>query len=150
MVPDQQELRYETVHATSIAIDGRAILLTGPSGSGKSDLALRLVDRGATLVSDDYTLCTARHGVLLAAPPDTIAGRMEVRGVGILPVPHMRDVPVALIIALGDNVPRMPDDLPPTLTVAGVSLPLAYLAPFEASAPIKAEYLLRAMSRSGA
>lgn len=139
----------DTVHATSVAIGGRAVLLMGPSGSGKSDLALRLIDRGAALVSDDYTCCTAESGALIATAPATIGGRMEVRGIGILPMPHLQNVPVAIAIALGDTVPRMPDDLLPTLTIAGVAIPLIHLRPFEASAPIKVEMLLGAIAGEG-
>jgi serine kinase of HPr protein (carbohydrate metabolism regulator) len=59
----------ETVHATCVAIDGRGILIRGRSGAGKSDLALRLIDRGARLVSDDYTILAASGGRLRAAAP---------------------------------------------------------------------------------
>lgn len=133
-----------TIHATSIAIDGRAVLLMGPSGAGKSDLALRLIDRGATLVSDDYTCCTRRDGRLIAAAPPSIIGQMEVRGVGIVAMPHLQNVPVAIAIALGDTAPRMPDDPLPHMMIAGVRVPVAALPAFEPSAPIKVEMLLRA------
>jgi serine kinase of HPr protein (carbohydrate metabolism regulator) len=67
-------LSAETVHASTVAIDGRAVLITGPSGSGKSDLALRLLDRGFTLVSDDQTLVKKDGSRLLASAPPAIAG----------------------------------------------------------------------------
>ena len=89
-------LSSETVHASTVAIEGRAVLIAGRSGSGKSDLALRLIDRGAVLVSDDYTFVRRADGRLLASPPDTIAGRIELRGVGIVEMANLRDVPVAL------------------------------------------------------
>lgn len=141
----QPPVPAETVHATSVAIGGCAVLIMGPSGSGKSDLALRLIDRGAVLVSDDYTLCTPRHDLLIAAAPDTIVGRMEVRGIGIVPMPHLQNVPVAIALALGDTVPRMPEYPRPSITIAGVPVPVAAVAAFEPSAPLKVEMLLRVL-----
>lgn len=141
-------LSSETVHATSIAIDGRAVLLMGPSGIGKSDLALRLIDRGAALVSDDYTLVVRQGGALVARAPDTIAGRMEVRHVGIVTLPHERDVPVALVVKLDEQPARLPES-GSTLRLAGVAVPCAALAAREASAPIKVELLLQLHGRDG-
>lgn len=133
----------ETIHASCIAINGRAILLLGPSGAGKSDLTLRLIDRGAQLVSDDYTeLRRTADGTLIASAPPRIAGQMEVRGIGIVPVPALTEAPVHLALDLTDMVERMPLT-PLTMEVAGVVLPLMKIAPFEASAPIKAEMMLR-------
>ena len=77
-------LSAETVHASTVALDGRAVLISGPSGSGKSDLALRLLDRGFALVSDDQTVVKKQGDALLASAPPSIAGKMEVRGIGIL------------------------------------------------------------------
>ena len=104
-------LSSETLHATSVAIDGRAVLLMGPSGSGKSDLALRLIDRGAMLVSDDYTLVKRVDGTLIATAPATIAGKMEVRGIGIVDLPTAGEAPVALLIDLLETIDRMPFDM---------------------------------------
>lgn len=137
-------LSSETLHATSVAIDGRAVLLCGPSGVGKSDLALRLIDRGATLVSDDYTLVQRIDGALRATAPDTIAGKMEVRGLGILPMPH-GDAPVALLCDLFDQVDRMPPE-GLSRAVAGLQVPVVKIAPFEVSAAIKVELALRALA----
>ena len=130
----------ETIHASCVAIGGRAVLIAGRSGSGKSDLALRLVDRGARLVSDDYTILKAEGGRLLAAAPETIAGRMEVRGVGLAEFEAVADVPVALFIDLD----RAPDRLPEaeTVVLAGVSIPSLGFSALEASAPIKLEMAL--------
>jgi serine kinase of HPr protein (carbohydrate metabolism regulator) len=134
----------ETLHATSVAIDGRAVLLCGPSGVGKSDLALRLIDRGATLVSDDYTLVQRIDGALRATAPDTIAGKMEVRGLGIVPMPH-GDAPVALLCDLFDQVDRMPPE-GLSRAVAGLQVPVIKIAPFEVSAAIKVELALRTLA----
>lgn len=137
-------LSSETLHATSVAIDGRVVLLRGPSGSGKSDLALRLIDRGAALVSDDYTLVKRIDGRLVATAPDTIRGKMEVRGIGIVAMAALTDAPVALIADLFDPVDRMPLE-PVHRTVAGIAVPVVKIAPFEASAPIKVELALRTL-----
>jgi len=135
-------LSYESIHATAVAIGGRAILLCGPSGAGKSDLGLRLIDRGARLVSDDYTLLRRQGSALLASPPATIAGQMEVRGIGLVTIGHDSDVPVALVVELTDKVERMPAD-PERRTIMGVAIPVVRLSPLEPSAPIKAEMALQ-------
>jgi serine kinase of HPr protein (carbohydrate metabolism regulator) len=137
-------LSSETLHATSVAIGGRAVLLSGPSGSGKSDLALRLIDRGAALVSDDYTLVKRIDGRLVATAPATIAGRMEVRGLGIVDLPHVGEAPVALLIDLFDTIDRMPLDMR-RRAVAGLDVPIVRIVPFEASAPIKVELALKGL-----
>lgn len=137
-------LSSETLHATSVAIRGRAVLLSAPSGGGKSDLALRLIDRGATLVSDDYTLVKRMEGRLIATAPATIAGRMEVRGIGIVDLPTTPEAPVALLIELADDVERMSLDMR-RRAIAGLDVPVARLSPFEASAPIKVELALKAL-----
>jgi len=126
----------ETMHGSSVAIDGRAVIITGPSGSGKSDLALRLIDRGAVLISDDYTLLQRRNGALIASAPATIAGRMEVRGLGIIAMPCTADVPVALIIELAEQVERMPL-APEKRRIAGIDVPVIRMAALHASSPIK-------------
>jgi len=126
----------ETLHASCVAIDGRAVLIEGRSGSGKSDLALRLIDRGARLVSDDYTVLVRERDRLLAQPPATIAGKIEVRGIGIVDMPHGERVPVALVVCLSEQVERMPDD-GEIRTIAGVVVPMITLNAREASAAIK-------------
>ena len=135
-------LSSETVHASCVAIGGRAVLIGGRSGQGKSDLALRLIDRGAALVSDDYTLLRRQDGRLLAVAPPTIAGKIELRGVGILEYPAVRDVPVALFVDLDLETTRLPDDGDKRM-VAAVAIPLIGLNAQEPSAPIKVEAALR-------
>ncbi len=135
------DLSSETLQASTVAIDGRAVLIEGRSGSGKSDLALRLIDRGATLVSDDYTLVVRRDGALRAKAPATIAGKMEVRGIGIVTMPAVEDVPVALIVRLDGEVMRMPERR--LRRVAGVAVREIALDPFTASAAIKVELALK-------
>lgn len=136
------ELSSETIHATTVAIDGRAVLIQGRSGTGKSDLALRLIDRGAKLVSDDQTMVIRRDGVLEAMPPPTIAGRIEVRGLGIVEMPHIADVPVALVVIVDAAPERLPT-APAEKRFAGVTVPAVILTALEPSAPIKVELALR-------
>ena len=121
------ELSSETIHASCVSIKGRAVLIEGRSGEGKSDLALRLIDRGAALVSDDQTICQRQSGKLLATPPVTIAGRIEVRGVGIIEMPHVERVPVALLIVILDAPPRFPEDARKR-RIAGIDVPVLALA----------------------
>jgi serine kinase of HPr protein (carbohydrate metabolism regulator) len=131
----------EMLHATAVAIDGRAVVLEGRSGSGKSDLALRLIDRGARLIADDQTLLVRQGQGLVARCPATIAGRMEVRGLGIVEAPAVAEAPVALIVRLGEEDQRMPERR--ARRVAGVAVREVTLDPFRASAPIKVEWALR-------
>ncbi len=135
-------LSSETLHASCVAKDGRAILIYGRSGSGKSDLALRLIDRGASLVSDDYTIVRRVEGRLLARAPVNIEGKIEIRGLGILKFENVADVPVALYVDLNLDVVRLPDPREP-VSVAGVRLPVIALNALEASAPVKVEVALR-------
>lgn len=134
-------LSSETLHVSCVARDGRAILIAGRSGSGKSDLALRLVDRGAILVSDDYTVVRRIDGRLIAAAPRNIEGKMEVRGVGLVEFPSARDVPVCLAVDLDRSVERLPEMHDP-LVVAGVKVPVIGLNGLEASAAVKVELAL--------
>jgi len=138
---------FEMIHATSIAIDGRGVLIMGPSGAGKSDLALRLIDRGAALISDDYTLAVARDRALLLSAPPNIAGKMEIRHLGLVDIPCVEDVPAALAIRLDERPERMPEHVP-TILLAGIAIPFVTLAGKEGSAPIKVEWALRQINQA--
>jgi len=129
-------LSSETVHASSVALEGRAVLITGPSGSGKSDLTLRLLDRGFTLVSDDQTLVYRDGDRLIATAPPTIAGKLEIRGIGIVEMETVSEVPVALLVELTSEIQRLPDDSRER-PVLGVPLPLISVDALPASAPSK-------------
>ncbi len=137
-------LSSERLHATCVAINGQAVLITGRPGAGKSDLALRLLDRGARLVADDATLVVRTGEGLRATAPDTIRGRMEVRGIGIVAVEALEAAPVVLLVELGQAGDRLPatDDC---RAIAGVALPVVRLDGAEASAPIKVEWALRGL-----
>lgn len=140
-------LSSETVHASAVSIGGRAVLIAGRPGSGKSDLALRLIDRGAVLVSDDYTIVTRSGRRLLASAPETIRGRIEIRGIGLVEMPSETGVPVAVMINVDDPVPRMPEP-GQTRLLAEIAVPLFTLAAHEASAPIKVEQILKTLANA--
>ena len=129
-------LSSETAHASTVAVDGRAVLISGPSGSGKSDLALRLLDRGFTLVSDDQTIVRRDGDRLVASAPPTIKGKLEIRGVGIVEMETVTDVPVALYVELTSEIVRLPDDRRER-PVLGVNLPLISVDAQTASAASK-------------
>ena len=137
-------LSSETIHASTVAVDGRAVLICGPSGSGKSDLALRMLDRGFTLVSDDQTLVRRDGERLVAAAPANIAGKLEIRGLGIIEVDHLRDIPVALIVELTSDIQRMPDESRER-PVLGVAVPLISVDAMTASAASKVALALDRM-----
>jgi len=128
------------VHASCVAIGGRAVLISGASGRGKSDLALRLIDRGARLVSDDYTIVRPATGRLLASAPTRIAGKMEIRGVGIVDMAAVGDMPVCLLVDLDLAPERLPE--PASRSIADIEIPVIGLAALEASATIKVESAL--------
>ncbi|WP_298810018.1 HPr kinase/phosphatase C-terminal domain-containing protein [uncultured Sphingomonas sp.] len=129
------------VHATTVAIDGWGVMLVGASGAGKSDLALRLIDRGAVLVSDDYTDLAQRGDALIATPPPNIAGRMEIRGLGIVDQAFATSILIQLVVSLGDEIDRMPE--PRWRTIAGVRVREIVIDPHPASAPIKVKRALK-------
>jgi serine kinase of HPr protein (carbohydrate metabolism regulator) len=129
-------LSSESLHASTVAIDGRAVVLSGPSGSGKSDLALRLLDRGFKLVSDDQTFFRKDNGRLIASAPPTIRGKLEIRGIGIVDVEAVDDVPVALFVELTSDMQRLPDDSRERL-VLDLPSPLISVDAMTASAPSK-------------
>lgn len=147
--PDDPAFRG-TVHATCVALDGLALLLAGPSGSGKSDLALRLIDRGAALVSDDYSRLARRGDVVVASAPERIAGRIEVRGLGLVDMPCLPEAPVALWLDMAVDTEDAPERYPlheASVRLCGLPVPRLRLRPFEASAPLKAELALRRFGR---
>jgi serine kinase of HPr protein (carbohydrate metabolism regulator) len=129
-------LSSETLHASTVALEGRAVMICGPSGSGKSDLALRLLDRGFTLVSDDQTIVRKDNGRVLASAPPTIRGKLEIRGVGIVDMESVDDIPLALVVELTSDIQRLPDDSRERL-VLDVNLPLISVDALTASAPSK-------------
>jgi HPr kinase/phosphorylase len=136
-------------HATAIAIDNSAVLLRGPSGSGKSDLALRLIDAGGRLVADDQSELWRDGDAVMVRSPATIAGLIEVRGLGILRIGSLPSARLAMIVDLvaPQHVERLPE--PCSETIFGIAIPLVALAPFEASAPAKVRFALAAITGQG-
>lgn len=131
-----RRLSSENLHATTVALDGRAVMLAGPSGSGKSDLALRLLDRGFVLVSDDRTLVGSEGDRLIASAPDTIRGKLEIRGIGIVEMETVERAPVALMVELTSDLIRLPDDSH-IRDILGIAVPLINVDAMTASAPSK-------------
>ncbi len=125
------------IHATCVAIAATGVLIRGASGAGKSDLALRLIDGGAELVADDYCEITVKDGHLVAAVPLNLAGKIEVRGFGIVPLPFCASAVVGLVVDLMPeaDVERMPGTT--TCTIEGVSIRRMELNAFAASAAAK-------------
>lgn len=134
----------EMVHASAVAIDGYGVLLLGPSGSGKSDLALRLIDRGAMLISDDIVVVETRDGLPVLTPAPNITGKIEVRGVGICAMGFTMSAPLRLVVVCAEHYPRMPEEAP-TTDIAGFLVPVMKLNPFEQSSTIKLELALRSV-----
>jgi HPr kinase/phosphorylase len=144
-------LARELVHGTCVAFGKRAALLRGDSGSGKSDLALRFLalpsegDLGPELVADDRVWVESEnHGQLVASAPDAIAGKLEVRGLGIAEMPFLKEAPLVLVCDLvrSDDVPRMPGEPWERAVIAGIAVSLLKLSPFEISAPLKLKMAL--------
>jgi len=129
-------LSSETLHASTVAIEGRAVLIMGPSGSGKSDLALRLLDRGFLLVSDDQTIVKKTGDRLIASAPRNIHGKLEIRGVGIVEMDTAGEVPVAIVVELTSDIQRLPDDSRER-PILGLNVPLISVDAMTASAASK-------------
>ncbi len=134
------------VHGTAIALGGDGVLLRGPSGAGKSDFALRMIDQGARLVADDQTELRRDGDDIIMSAPATIAGQMEVRGLGIVSLAHVASAPLRLVVDLlpSAEIERMP--LPRECSFLGCTVPAIALAPFEASAPAKLRLALRSLA----
>lgn len=128
------------VHATCVAKDGRGVIIAGRSGSGKSDLALRLIDRGFMLVGDDQVMISKAADGLIATAPATTKGKLEVRGIGIADMPYAESAAVSLWIDLSSEIKRLPES--EKHRILGVEIPAISLDAFTASAPLKVELAL--------
>lgn len=131
----------EVHQATCVAIGNRAVLIEGPPGSGKSSLALALIDRGAVLVGDDGVLLEARGDRLIAHPHPNTRGLLEVRNLGLLPFQVCDEAPVALVLVLDPQAPRFVE-APESAARAGITVPLLRLYPDGPVQHLKAELAL--------
>lgn len=143
-------IKAEFIHGTCVALGTRGAILTGPSASGKSDLALRFVcgtpaELDPALIADDQTRIEARGSQLYASAPTTIAGQIEIRGVGIVTLPYRPEAEIALLIELTapESVPRLPPSPLPCRTLCGIDVPILLLSAFEQSAHLKLRLALQ-------
>ncbi len=103
-------MKSKTLHSTSVVIEDSGVLIVGDSGSGKSDLALRLIDSGATLISDDVTICKKNKDSIFLFPALQTKGLLEVREIGIMTVPYIDNIKLLLIVELVEyEVDRLPN-----------------------------------------
>ncbi|QZD89026.1 serine kinase [Qipengyuania aurantiaca] len=127
-------------NVTAVAIDGRGLLIAGEAGSGKSSLALALIDRGATLIGDDGLIIEDVDGYPLACPPKTTRGLLEVRNVGLVELPTC-EAPIALVLQLTTLAPRYPMELA-TTKLAQTGIPVLLFRPGDATQALRAEFAL--------
>lgn len=127
--------------ASCVAIGGRAILIEGAPGAGKSSLALALIDRGAVLIGDDGVMLERRGSRVVARPHPNTRGLIEVRNLGLLEMPVCEEAEVALVLKLDEDAPRHVDAAE-SLAIAGVTLPMLRLWPGGLVLALKAELAL--------
>ena len=129
-------MNLKRIHSTSVVIDDNGVLILGDSGSGKSDLALRLIDNGATLISDDISICRKNlNSIYLYCPPE-IKGLLEVREIGIITVPFVERIKLRLVVNLkSNNNERFPKDS--SFRILGIKIPLINIEGKNSSAVAK-------------
>ena len=129
-------MNLKRIHSTSVVIDDNGVLILGDSGSGKSDLALRLIDNGATLISDDISICKKNsNNIYLYCPPE-IKGLLEVREIGIITVPFVERIKLRLVVNLNsNNNERFPKDS--SFRILGIKIPLISIEGKNSSAVAK-------------
>ncbi len=129
-------MNLKRIHSTSVVIDDNGVLILGDSGSGKSDLALRLIDNGATLISDDISICRKNsNNIYLHCPPE-IKGLLEVREIGIITVPFVERIKLRLVVNLkSKNNERFPKDN--SFRILGIKIPLISIEGKNSSAVAK-------------
>lgn len=143
-------MKTVNIHACCVAIGKRGVLILGDSGAGKSDLVLRLVDDGAKLVADDRTELYVSRGLLHARAPKSIAGLLEVRGIGIVALPFVKSVPLGLAVKLDTPSKRLPDMAcyePPAPLNPTKPLPFIILDGASPAAPARIRLALTAFSK---
>jgi len=137
--------KTQMLHASCVAVGAKSVLLMGEPGGGKSDLALRLIDRGGKLVADDQVVLTRKGKEILTSCPDSIKGLIEIRGVGIFKTAHKQNVPLLLIVQLSHRewIERLPH--PEPYDCLGISIPQMRVCAFEASTAIKIEMAMTSL-----
>ncbi len=131
------------LHASCVSIGGQGVLILGESGSGKSDLCLRLIDSGAVLVADDRVVLEVDSmGRLMARAPERLRGLLEVRGLGVMSVPYEQQAPLSLVVESDTRPERVPDLDGQTVSLYGVSLPRLCLNLLHNSASAKVRLAL--------
>lgn len=130
-----------TMQASCVAIAGRALMIEGQPGSGKSALALSLIDRGAVLIGDDGVTLTREGETIAAAPPPNIAGKLEIRGVGIVELPTTR-APLCLIVSLEAGGPRFVEQAA-RREILGLAIPHLVLPPGDPAGALRAEWAMK-------
>lgn len=124
-------------YSSSIALEDAGVMILGPSSSGKSDLALRLIDCGATLISDDITICKKKENNITLFCEKNICGKIEVRGMGIFTVPYVEDVKLKLVIKMTESpIERLPNKKE-FYKILGNYIPLIYISKKDISANAK-------------
>ncbi|MDG2532699.1 aldolase [Sphingomonas sp. HITSZ_GF] len=139
------EVSSETIQAACVAIGARGVLIEARDDAQRTDLLLRLIDRGATLVSDVRTACARRANSLIAAPAGA-AGQLEIRGIGAVEMESLAEAEIALIVVVLEAAPRLPEDRR-FRNIAGIAVPVLALGPAEPAAPIKVDYALKAFAQ---
>ena len=136
------------IHGTCVAMGNEAILFRGPSGSGKSDLAVRVSNGGGTLVSDDQTIIVRQEDELIMSSPENIRDKIEVRGVGIINMPAKKEVRLGLVLDMmpSEKIDRIP--IPQFCWYLGLKVPVLGLQPFENSAPLKVQLAINSVRSS--
>ena len=134
------------IHASCVELMGTGLLICGKSGTGKSDLCLRLIDLGARLVADDQTLIENIDGRLTALCPDPLRGLLEIRGIGIVHMPFIPQTEIHLKLNLQTQgkTDRMP--IPETEAINGTEIPVFRLNAFEASAALKVKTYIQILN----
>ncbi len=138
---------HTNLHGTCLAVGSHGVLLVGAPGSGKSDLALRLIDEvghgsgehltKSTLVADDQVLVQRQKERLIASAPQVLKGLLEVRGLGLIKVPAVDEITLTLALRMTEKeqIERMPGPAIEHMNLLGIPLPILSIAPFNASAP---------------
>lgn len=135
---------HQRIHGTSICYQQKGLLFLGTSGSGKSDLALRLIDIGASLIADDQTILTLNNQAIVLTCPEAINSKLEIRGIGIVKIPSLKSHQLNFVFQLKPytEIERFPSNN--WINILDQKIPYYEIDPFELSVMSKINFLLRA------